>query len=323
MAIAGRAVPVRASIGLAVSSTAHDASELLRNADVAMYAAKSQGKHRVAVYERALHEEALRRYRLASDLERAIHHDELVVHYQPILDLETRQVVGAEALLRWERPSHGLVPAGAFIDIAEESDSIVAIRRTVVDQVCRFVAARGEGAIPVWVNLSTRDLLEPALAAELESAVAEHAIDPAMLVFEVTEGLMIADPAAASRVLGEVRALGARIALDDFGTGYSSLSTLRHLPVDILKIAKPFVDDIAATAESTAYVEAIVRMGQVLGLTVVAEGIEHELQVERLRALGCDLGQGFLFTPAVEPHRLAAVVDHFAGGRSAERAIVS
>jgi diguanylate cyclase (GGDEF)-like protein len=308
--IAGRAVPVRASVGVALSSAVRDASELLRNADVAMYSAKRQGKNRVAVFEPWLHEEAMRRYALSADIDRAIRENEFVVHFQPIVELTSRQVVGAEALMRWHHPVQGLLPASDFIGIAEESDVVVAIRRIVIDQVCAFLVSSAAAANPVrvWVNLSTRDLLQPALAADLASALREYGVDASLLVLEVTEGLMIADPAEASRVLNSMRALGAQIALDDFGTGYSSLSTLRQLPVDILKIGKPFIDDIDATEASTAFVEAIIRLGQALGLTIVAEGIEHGSQVERLIELGCPLGQGYLFASAVTAEELHGAI---------------
>jgi diguanylate cyclase (GGDEF)-like protein len=308
--IAGRAVPVRASIGVALSASVRDASELLRNADVAMYSAKKLGKHRVAVFEPWLHEEAMRRYALSADIDRAIRQHEFVVHFQPIVELTTRNVVGAEALMRWHHPVQGLLPASEFIGIAEESDVVVAIRRIVLEQVCRFLvsAAAGPNPVRVWINLSTRDLLQPALAADLAAALREFGVDPSLLVLEVTEGLMIADPEEASRVLSSVRALGARIALDDFGTGYSSLSTLRQLPVDILKIGKPFIDDLDATEASTAFVEAIIRLGQALGLAIVAEGIEHESQAQRLIELGCPLGQGYLFASAVTADELADAI---------------
>ena len=296
----GRVMPTGASIGVAVSAAGQSAAEVLRNADTAMYAAKGRGKHCVALYEPALHEAAIHRYNLTFELNRAITEEEFVVHYQPIVHLADRRLEGAEALVRWRHPTLGLLSPVTFVAIAEESDAIVRIGRSVLEQVCQFLnAARppGHGSAPFYVavNLSARDLLEPSLSADLGAITSSYRIDPARLVFEVTEGLMITDPTAAIRSLTSLKDRGARIALDDFGTGYSSLSYLRRLPVDILKIAQPFIDDLATPAGDASFVEAIVKLGQTLGHTIVAEGIEHEVQAQILTSLGCHYGQGYHF----------------------------
>ena len=308
VSLLGRSVPVNASIGVAVSQPGLSAAELLRNADTAMYAAKGRGKHCVAMFEAALHEAAVHRYNLTFELNRAISGREFVVHYQPIVDLRNGAAVGAEALVRWQHPTLGLLMPGAFIPVAEESGAVTAIGRVVIEEVCRFVAtaeplAADGSPLYVSMNLSARDLMDPALAPEVQRILQRYRVPAQQLVFEVTEGLMITDPDLAVRSLEKLKELGVRIALDDFGTGYSSLSQLYRLPVDILKIAQPFVDDLAATPESEAtFVETIVQIGHTLRLVTVAEGIEQPEQAARLAALGCELGQGYHFArPMPEP----------------------
>jgi len=300
VSIMGRQVPVRASIGVALSSPNEPAAEVLRNADTAMYAAKGRGKNCIAVFETALHEAAVHRYNLTYELDRAIREREFVVYYQPIIRLTDSAIIGAEALVRWQHPALGLLSPSAFITIAEESGAIVHIGRAVLDQVCEYLADHHPTGVDgqslyVTVNLSARDLLEPTLASDLTRIVERHGVDRRLIVFEVTEGLMISDPETAARSLTNLKELGFRIALDDFGTGYSSLSQLSRLPVDILKIAQPFIDDLHHPDGAT-FVEAIIRLGQTLHLTVVAEGIEHPDQVKILTALDCELGQGFHYS---------------------------
>ncbi len=301
VAIMGHQVPVRASIGIAWSTPGHTAAEVLRNADTAMYAAKGRGKNCIAVFETALHEAAVHRYNLTYELDRAIREHEFVVYYQPIVRLTDSTIVGAEALVRWQHPTLGLLNPGAFIGIAEESGAIIHIGRTVLDQVCEYLADHhptGSDGEPLYitVNLSARDLLEPTLATDLSRIIERHQIDHHQIVFEITEGLLISDPDTATRTLTNLKHLGVRIALDDFGTGYSSLSQLRHLPVDILKIAQPFIDDLHHPDGAT-FVRAIIGLGQTLHLTIVAEGIEHPDQAHTLATLGCHLGQGYHYTP--------------------------
>ena len=301
VSLVGRSVPVNASIGVAVAARGQTTAEVLRNADTAMYAAKGRGKHCVAMFEASLHEAAVHRYNLTFELNRAITNREFVVHYQPIIDLARGTVVGAEALVRWEHPTLGLLMPGAFIPIAEESGAIMAIGRVVLDEVCRYLTtveptASDGSPLYVSVNLSARDLMESALPGDIRRTLDTYRVPPSQLVFEVTEGLMITDPEVAVTSLRKLKELGVRIALDDFGTGYSSLSQLYQLPVDILKIAQPFVDDMIRTDEDQpSFVETIVQIGHTLRLLTVAEGIEHGFQADRLDALGCQLGQGYHF----------------------------
>ena len=300
VAVMGRVVPIHASIGAALATGGQNAADLLRNADTAMYAAKNMGKHRVAVFESALHEAAVHRYNVTFELRRAVKDHEFTTYYQPIVDLATQHIVTAEALVRWQHPTLGLLSPAAFIGIAEESDTIVHVGRQVLSASCQLLSERqlrtpGGDPIRIAVNLSARDLFTPNLVADLSHIIEEFHVDPTSLVFEITEGAMITNPEGATRSLLALKDLGVRVALDDFGTGYSSLSQLGRLPVDVIKIAQPFIDEMNNDAKGGALVEAIIRLSQTLGLTIVAEGIEYSTQAERLLALGCDLGQGFFF----------------------------
>jgi diguanylate cyclase (GGDEF)-like protein len=311
VAIAGRVVPVHASIGAALSMPGQSAADLLRNADTAMYAAKNLGKDRVEVFEPALHDAAVQRYNLTFDLHRAVKEHEFVTYFQPIIDLESGEVVAAEALIRWEHPTLGLLSPEEFIGIAEESDTILYIARRVLHDAGRILneqTPRSSTGSPVHIaiNLSARNLFSDDLFSAITSTLNEYRVDPSQLIFEITEGTMITDPVEAAARLLALKKLGARIALDDFGTGYSSLSQLGRLPVDIIKIAQPFIDDLGTTGEPL--VEAIILMSQSLGLTIVAEGIEHADQAAKLRQLGCHLGQGYHFgRPASERDFLDAM----------------
>jgi EAL domain-containing protein (putative c-di-GMP-specific phosphodiesterase class I) len=254
--------------------------------------------------------------RLKAELARAVEQGELVVHYQPTVDLATGRLSGAEALVRWEHPERGLVPPLEFIPLAEQTGLVVPIGRLVLREACRQVhawhAAHPDRApMTMSVNLSARELQEPDLVASVRAALAGSGLDPAHLVLEITESLLVADLTATVGTLHELRALGLRLAVDDFGTGYSSLSYLENLPVDILKIDKSFVDrigepagdapdadsatDQAPDARRPVMVSAISQLGHALHLQLVAEGIEQAEQVETLRALGCQYGQGFHF----------------------------
>jgi diguanylate cyclase (GGDEF)-like protein len=294
----GRVVPVHASIGAAMFTPGQSTADLLRNADTAMYAAKNLGKDRVAVFETALHDAAVQRYNLTFDLHRAMKENEFVTYFQPMVDLSSGEVVAAEALIRWQHPTLGLLLPSDFITVAEESDTIIHIGRTVLRDVGRMLSDHrpmtpsGE-PLRIAINLSARDLFSTELLRDVASIIGQYGIDPGQLVFEITEGTMITDPDQAALRLLALKDLGVRIALDDFGTGYSSLSQLGVLPVDIIKIAQPFIDAMETTG--LPLVEAIVLMSHSLGLTIVAEGIERASHAITLRELGCHLGQGFHF----------------------------
>ncbi len=306
--ISGRSVEIRASIGIAFATGDTDAATLMRNADTAMYQAKAAGKHRHVTFHPSMYESSLRRYNLHTDLRQALERNELCAHFQPILDLETGQVVAAEALVRWEHPTVGLLMPDTFLLVAAETGLIADLDMVVLDEACSWLAEIDHddaGSVPlVNVNISPQSFREPGLTNRIRSALERHRIEPARLCIEVTEHLMAEDADHAIETLRELRAIGIRVALDDFGTGYSSLSHLRTLPIDTIKIPKPFVDDLDNVAQETndqhAFVSAIIAISQALQKRVVAEGIERPDQLETLRGLGCHEGQGYLFARPME-----------------------
>jgi diguanylate cyclase (GGDEF)-like protein len=293
----GTEMKVHASIGIALAHSRIVADEILRNADVAMYSAKTNGKGGYAWYDPEMHVQTQRRNELAATLEGSVERDEIEAYYQPIVQLETGRVVGMEALARWRHPDRGLVLPDSFIPLAEESGLMPPIGRAVLGLACEQLQTwrsrhRFHDELIVSVNLSQSELRNPNLTRDVEAILSETEIPPDRLVLEITESSAMQDPATAIEMLTKLRRLGVRLALDDFGTGYSSLSHLRDFPIDMLKIAKPFVDRIGT--EST-FVDAILRLAETLGLDVVAEGIETAEQDEMLRSLGCSLGQGFYY----------------------------
>jgi diguanylate cyclase (GGDEF)-like protein len=303
----GRETPMHASVGIASgASGAKTADELLSNADVAMYSAKASGKRRHATYEPQMHTRVRRRHELAGALETAVERDEIEVHFQPVVALATGRTIGVEALVRWQHPTRGLLAPGAFLPLAEERGLIVAIGQTVLRDACTRVAAwqrRLAGHEQLWVavNLSPTELLRPDVARDVRTALAASDLEPHSLVLEITESGAMADAGAALAAMHELRRLGVRLALDDFGTGYSSLSHLRDFPIDILKIAKPFVDRLDHGHGDTTFTDAILRLAGALELDVVGEGIERPEQAALLRQLECGLGQGFHFSRPLHP----------------------
>ena len=297
---------VHLSLGIATSRhSGGRAEDLLRDADVAMYEAKEAGKRRYAVFNPAMRETILRRHGLKEELERAIAKRELLVQYQPIIDLSTGATVAAEALVRWDHPGRGRIPPGEFIPLAEETGLIVPLGRFVLEQACaraRTWATHGPGGAPLrlQVNLSAIELDDPGLVEGVTSAIRQAGIPPEQLVLEITETLLVRDAVRGAATLEQLRGVGVQLALDDFGTGYSSLSYLRALPLDILKIAREFVDALAENPEDAAFVRLMIELAGTIGLKVVAEGIETAEQLQALRELGCDLGQGFYFAAALD-----------------------
>ncbi|HEX2207981.1 MAG TPA: EAL domain-containing protein [Longimicrobium sp.] len=292
-----------ASIGIALAGgdDSRRPEHLLRDADAAMYRARTLGAERHAVFDRSMHAEALRRLQLETELRRAVDRGEFRVFYQPVVELETGLTRGWEALVRWEHPERGRVGPDEFIAAAEDTGLIVPLGRWVLGQACRQLRLwqDGDGAgepLFVCVNLSARQFQDPRLLAEVEAAVTEARLPPGSLKLELTESTVMRDPQAASALLRRLRALGIQIYLDDFGTGYSSLSHLHQLPLDGLKIDRSFV---RGTIDS-AVVQTILTLAHSLGVGVVAEGIEEAAQLAALRAMGCRLGQGFLFSRPLE-----------------------
>jgi diguanylate cyclase (GGDEF)-like protein/PAS domain S-box-containing protein len=311
IALDGHEVFVGASVGLALASADDDADELLRNADLAMYRAKTLGKNRCEVFEPDMHAAALARMEIENDLRHAVVRGELRLHYQPVVELATGRVVGVEALLRWQHPTRGLVSPLDFIGVAEESGLIVPVGRWVLSEACRQVARwqRTTGLpLRLSVNLSARQLQAPRLAEFVARTLRSTGVRPNDLVLEITESILVDDAERTIAKLHLLRELGVKLAIDDFGTGYSSLNYLRRLPVDVLKIDRSFVQGIGTESELAALTGAIVGIGRDLGLDTVAEGIEEPAQLEALRAMGCVLGQGFLFARPLPADELAELL---------------
>ena len=297
--VAHRRVVIRASVGIAPIEPGADPESVMRSADTAMYTAKAQGKHCIVGFEPAMYETSLHRFNLHSDLQRALAAGELVVHYQPIVSLDDQVLLGVEALVRWRHPRLGLLAPDSFLPLAEETGLIGAVDQATLDEACRWLAAvdsEHPGLVPfVNVNLSPRTAQEPRFVASVQAVLATHGLQPRRLGMEITENVLSQQADRAVETLHRLKALGIRLSLDDFGTGYSSLSHLQTLPVDVVKIAKPFVDDLESSAQQRAFTSAIVALGRALGLFVVAEGIERPEQLALLRNLGCDGGQGHYF----------------------------
>jgi diguanylate cyclase (GGDEF)-like protein/PAS domain S-box-containing protein len=299
---------VHASVGVAAStSSGQTADDLLRDADVSMYTAKSNGKNRVEVFVPSMHEAALARLALKGDLERALERGEFAIVYQPIVNLATRRVAGVEALLRWNHPRRGVVGPMEFIPVAEETGLIVPLGRWVLEQAARQATAwdASSGHLTVSVNVSARQIQEPAFVQEVAAILATTGLLPGRLTLELTESVLMQDVDATATTLNALKALGVRLAIDDFGTGYSSLSYLGRFPIDELKIDRSFVAAMNTGPDESALVRSIVKLGETLHLETVAEGIEQADQLAELRALGAGLGQGFLFAKPLSPEDLS------------------
>jgi diguanylate cyclase len=295
----GQVVYIGASVGLASSPTdGLDRDELMRRADLAMYAAKGDGRGRWRRYADALDAEASERAWIARDLRLALDAGALEVHYQPRLDLASGRTCGAEALVRWPHPERGMIPPVRFIPVAEESELIVALGSFVLDAAlaqCRHWRDKGLDVGRVAVNVSARQLRDPRFAESVMAALGRHGLQPRDLEIELTESLFAGEVSAVERALAPLRARGVCVALDDFGTGFSSLSALKHLPVDVMKIDRSFVIDLGQDRAADAVVRSVIALARDLGKRVVAEGVETELQQQRLQALGCDEVQGYRY----------------------------
>jgi diguanylate cyclase (GGDEF)-like protein len=306
---AGREARVGASVGVAFAESGVDADTLLRRADAAMYQAKTEGKGRVSMFHPALAAATDERLALEADLAGALERGELTLAYQPIVAMETGAARGVEALLRWHHPTRGPVPPARFVPIAESCGLIGPLGRWVLDEACRSAAAWPAPAgepLGVAVNVSGRQLDDPSFPSYVAAALAESGLAPERLTLEITESALMRDTDAALATLGALKTLGVRLAVDDFGTGYCSLRYLQRFPIDVLKIDKSFVDGIAHDAHDAALARTIVSLAEQLHLHTVAEGIEHPEQRERLRAMGCEVGQGYLFARPLDGAALRA-----------------
>ncbi len=312
--VQGKEVFVGASIGIALLGRKVDSADtLLRNADIAMYEAKRQGRGGYVVFSDGMDTATRHRLELEADLYRAIGRDELVAMYQPTVEVGTGRIIGAEALVRWQHPTRGLIHPAEFIGIAEETGLIVAIGKWVLQQACRDGRRWQESnpshaALSVAVNISARQLQDAQLVEDVAAILEACQLDPAALTLEITESVAMQNTEATIARLGALKALGVRLAIDDFGTGYSSLSYLQRFPIDILKIDRAFVKGIAENDDDEALAHTIVQLARTLRLQTVAEGIETYEQLERLRALGCDYGQGYYFARPMPGEQLAAML---------------
>ena len=308
VSVEGHEVATTASAGIAFTADAREtADDLLRHADAAMYAAKELGRDRIEVFDETLRLKVRRRLQDEIELRHAIENGELVVHYQPEIEIPSGHVLGAEALVRWQHPTRGLLAAAEFIDLAEETGLILDIGEWVLRQACAQQVAWHtvfpDHRMLVRVNLSARQIGQPNLLAQVVTILEETGIDPGQLCLEITETTVMADAEASLEVLEKLRGLGVELAIDDFGTGYSSLSYLKRFPVHVLKIDRSFVDGLGHDPDDTAIVQAIMVLASSLGLRVTAEGVETDTQLAELVRLGCDRVQGYLFArpePAAE-----------------------
>jgi len=322
----GRDVFVGVSIGIAAVSVGDSAEDVLRNADLAMYFAKSRDKGRWAIYAPQMHEQVLDRLELEADLRAAVAAGDIRVEYQPIVHLANGAIFGAEALVRWHHAERGHVTPSRFVGLAEETGLIVPIGRHVMTEAChraREWRLRRGGArdLRMSVNLSGRHFQEASLVNDVQTALQESGLEPGALTLEITESVLMQRSDATLATLRALKGLGLHLAIDDFGTGYSSLGYLQQFPIDMLKIDRTFVDPVGSRGSDPALARAIIALGQTLRLETVAEGIERPDQRDGLRAMGCVLGQGFLFArpmsgeelaqSLIEPARVPTIVEMY------------
>jgi diguanylate cyclase (GGDEF)-like protein len=312
--IGGRELRVRATIGWAIGDARSNVDDLLRNADLAMYAGKKQGKDRVTIFEASMHLELIDRLELEQDLGEALGRGQLALHYQPIIRLETGAIAGVEALARWEHPARGFVAPAIFIPIAEQTGMIAAIGRWVLIEACRQVKRwqvdyPQEPPLSVSVNVSPVQLQSADIVADVRFALTESGLEPACLEIEITESVIVDRGETFAERLDALAALGVRLAIDDFGTGYSSLSQLNHLPVQTFKIDRSFLEGVLDNEDRAALLRSVVEMGHSLGLVSVAEGVEEPGEGSALRDFGCTLAQGFHYSKPLVPQAVVELLE--------------
>jgi PAS domain S-box-containing protein len=299
-ALIGHEIVITASIGIVFSGSSTDAVDVLRDAEIAMYRAKQNGKARYEVFDNAMQADAVKRLQLETDLRKALENNEFRVYYQPLVSLQDGRIIGFEALSRWQR-SQGIVMPGEFIAVADETGLILTINRQLLREACEQVRRwqmlfPSETPLTINVNVTAKQFAQPDLACQISEILQQTGTDPRWVDLEITENTAMDDADRSSVILSELKALGVRLSIDDFGTGYSSLSRLRRFPVDTLKIDRSFVSGMASDTETHEIVRIIIILAHTLGLKVVAEGIETEEQMEMLKRLGCEIGQGYLFS---------------------------
>ncbi len=312
--VKGREMHVSGSIGIALhEGSAASTDDLLRDADAAMYCAKSRGRDRYELFEPSMHTRAVQLFELNADLQKGLDQGQFVVHYQPILDLAAEELQGVEALVRWQHPERGLLAPDEFIPVAEQSGLIVPLGTWVLREACRQMQT-WRGAFPdrkpsLSVNLSPRQLYEPDLVAQVRAVLEETGFDPGGLILEITEGALLQGVEETKRKLADLKRLGVRLAIDDFGNGSTTLAYLGEFPVDILKIDRSFIRGMSDNPEGRILVQAILDLARALHLDTVAEGIEMPEQRTELLTSGCASGQGFFFEEPVVPERIAGLLD--------------
>jgi diguanylate cyclase (GGDEF)-like protein len=306
---------VSCSVGIAVyPDDGDDIDTLMRNADAAMYQAKSSGRNNAQFFTREMDLRARERLNIENELRHALERQEIRLFYQPRVDCRSGRLLGTEALARWQHPERGLIPPTQFIPIAEESGLIVPIGVWIIGEACRQQAAwrdQGVGDILISINISAAQLRDPELVPCLQSTLLTWKVDPAKIELELTETLLMEDVPATIDLLNRLKALGISLSVDDFGTGYSSLNYLHRFPIDKLKIDKSFVSNMLADSNNLAITRTIISLGHTLGLKVVAEGVEHEEEARMLAAAGCDELQGYLFS---KPLPASEFADWIRGG---------
>ena len=309
--VAGHDVLVPASLGIAVGGPEVEfASTILANADIAMYAAKSRGKGQYAIFAPGMQQDAETRMRLKGDMQQSLEAGQFTVHYQPIMRLSDGSCSGAEALVRWNHPEFGLVSPASFIPVAEDSGFIYELGLFVLDEATKKAAGwqqQLDSMLSISVNVSARQLQHPDIVSDVKAALDRSRLRPEFLVLEITESVLMVNRDVVATKLRELKELGVGIAIDDFGTGYSSLSYLQELPVDTIKVDKSFIDGVDAGPEESALARAVIKLGSTLSLKIVAEGIETAGSREMLTSLGCDYGQGYLFSRPMD----GAAIDRF------------
>jgi EAL domain-containing protein (putative c-di-GMP-specific phosphodiesterase class I) len=312
-AVEGGEVFLSVSVGISMAGGDSSAEELLRDADAAMYRAKEQGRSRIEFFDEGMRTEAGVRLEVQSALHRALERDELRLLYQPVIDLPTGRMVGVEALLRWDHPDQGVLPPALFVPMAEELGLIVPIGAWVFAEAAREWT-RWQRAAPqsppmmLAVNLSTRQLRDPGLVDTFRAIIEETGIDATCVCLELTETVLMEDPYLYLQPLRDLKALGLRLALDDFGTGHASLTYLKQFPFDVLKIDRSFVRGLGRDVADRAIVRGVIDLAHALGLQVVAEGIEDREHLVQLRALGCDLAQGYHFARPLPAEAITALL---------------
>jgi PAS domain S-box-containing protein len=294
-------IVISASIGIAASTSPHThAEDLLRDADIAMYRAKRAGKACCEVSDTAMHENAVKRLQLETDLRKALDQGEFRVYYQPIVSLQTGKITGFEALTRWQRPEGILAPI-AFIAVAEETGLIIPMNRQLLREACQHLRSwqsefPSDSPLTMSVNITSREFVQPDLVSEIRKSLDQTGVDPGCLQLEIIETIAMGDAEKSGHVLAQLKALGVRLSIDDFGTGYSSLSRLRRIPVDTLKIDRAFISNMDTDPENREIVRAIIVLAHNLGLKVVAEGTEKEEHIDLLKQFNCEMAQGYLFS---------------------------